>query len=42
MRLDKPLAGSIDEVAKELGLKRTEVVREALVEWLRNSTKGGK
>ena len=42
MRLDKPLADSVDEVAKELGLKRTEVVREALVEWLRNSTKGGK
>ena len=42
MRLDKPLAESIDEAAKGLGLKRTEVVREALVEWLRNSKKGGK
>ena len=35
MRLDKPLANSVDEMAAGMGIKRSAAIREALVDWLK-------
>jgi hypothetical protein len=35
MRLEKPLAESVDVLAKKLNMKRSEAVREAIVDWLK-------